>query len=114
METARLIIRPFAGSDLPQFARLLEMPEVPGWRMQRERAAEFLAWQIGNYARMDIEHGIVCLGAFLRESGEIVGAVGAGEHDDLHEPEIFYSVLPAHRGRGYAQRRPRRSRPRRH
>jgi ribosomal-protein-alanine N-acetyltransferase len=102
LETPRLLIRPFVAADLPQFTRLLEMPEVPGWQMQRGRAAEFLAWQMGNYAAMDIQHGIVCLGVFLKATGEIVGAVGAGEHDDLHESEICYNVLPAHRGQGYA------------
>ena len=31
-----------------------------------------------------------------------MGFAGAGEHDDLHEPEIFYNMLKEERGRGYA------------
>ena len=102
LQTERLTIRPFAKSDLNGFKQLLEMPEVPGWQMQRARAEEFLNWHIQNYARMDIIHGVVCFGIFHSESGHIVGSVGAGEHDDLHEPEIFYNLLPSARGNGYA------------
>lgn len=102
LRTRRLDIRPFTKADLSEFRRLLEIPEVPGWQMQRESAEAFLEWHIGNYAKMDIVHGIVCLGIFLRETGELVGAVGAGEHDDLRKPEIFYSLLAEARGNGYA------------
>jgi cell division transport system permease protein len=33
--------------------------------------------------------------------GIVLGAIGAGEHDDLHETEIFYNLLPGARGKGY-------------
>lgn len=102
LETDRLIIRPFRGDDLAEFAKLLDIPEVAGWRQQRSRAAAFLDWHISNYARMDIRNGIVCLGMFRRQDAAVLGAVGVGEHDDLHEPELFYSLLPVARGRGYA------------
>ena len=93
IQTSRLTIRPFTRTDLEQFRLLLDIPEVAGWNMQRERAEEFLAWHIGNYAKMDVVHGVVCFGMFDAETGQVLGAVGAGEHDDLHEPEIFYNVL---------------------
>lgn len=32
----------------------------------------------------------------------ILGTVGAGEHDDLHEPETFYNSLQEVRENGYA------------
>jgi len=102
LATEHLTIRPFIRSDLRQFRQLLEMPEVPGWQMQRDRAEAFLDWHISNYTEMDILHGIVCFGVFDSRDGRIVGATGAGEHDDLHEPEIFYNILPGARGKGYA------------
>ncbi len=102
LETERLIIRTFEESDLPAFERLLDIPEVPGWTMQKPRALDFLRWQIANYAAMDIVRGAVCFGVFQKETGRILGAAGAGEHDDLHEPEIFYQLLPEARGKGYA------------
>jgi len=102
IETRRLIIRTFEQADLPQFERLLHIPEVPGWIMQRDRSAEFLAWQIGNYRKMDIVGSVVCFGIFSKQDGAVLGAVAAGEHDDLHETEIAYNLLPGARGFGYA------------
>lgn len=100
--TDRLIIRSFEEADLPQFEELLDIPEVPGWQMQKSRSEDFLRWQISNYKAMDIINGAVCFGCFERETGNILGAVGAGEHDDLHETEVFYQLLPEARGKGYA------------
>lgn len=100
--TERLIIRTFEEADLAEFEKLLDIPEVPGWQMQKNRSLDFLRWQISNYKAMDIIKGAVCLGCFEKESGRIVGAAGAGEHDDLGETEIFYQMLPEERGKGYA------------
>ena len=102
IETERLIIRPFIETDLPAFEELLRMPELPGWNMQLPRSAEFLKWHIDSAARMDIARGVVCMGLFEKSTGNLVGAAGAGEHDDLHEPEIFYSIAPDSRNNGYA------------
>jgi RimJ/RimL family protein N-acetyltransferase len=100
--TGRLCIRTFEESDLVEFEKLLNIPEVPGWQMQKENSAGFLRWHISNYEAMDIIHGIVCFGIFDKEKSNVLGAVGAGEHDDLHETEIFYNLLPEARGNGYA------------
>jgi RimJ/RimL family protein N-acetyltransferase len=102
IETTRLILRPFIKDDLPQFKLLLDNPGVSGWQMQLPRAAEFLDWQISQYKKADIEKGVICLGAFEKSSGNAVGAAGAGEHDDLHETEIFYNVHPNFQRQGYA------------
>ena len=101
--TDRLIIRTFEESDLVEFEKLLDIPEVPGWQMQKDNSSGFLRWQISNYEAMDIMKGIVCFGCFDKVTGNIIGAVGAGEHDDLNEPEIFYNLLPEARGKGYAK-----------
>ncbi len=102
IETERLIIRPFTLDDLPEFKKLLTIEEHPGWVMQQNRAEDFLKWQISNYGKMDIVNGAVCFGIFDKTNGHILGNVGAGEHDDLHEPEIFYCLLASERGYGYA------------
>ena len=102
LETDRLIIRSFAKNDLVEFEKLLDIPEVVGWKMQKGNSQGFLDWQISNYSSMDIVHGIVCFGIFDKESGYVLGAIGAGEHDDLHETEIFFNLLPDARGKGYA------------
>lgn len=102
LETDRLIIRPFVKNDLAEFEKLLDIPEVGGWQIQKGNPEGFLDWQISNYSKMDIVNGIVCFGIFDKKSGHVIGAVGAGEHDDLHEPEIFYNLLPDARGKGFA------------
>lgn len=102
IETKRLIIRPFTPDDLPEFRKLLAIGELPGWVMQQNRAENFLNWQISNYEKMDIVNGAVCFGIFDKTDGRILGNTGAGEHDDLHEPEIFYALLTSERGKGYA------------
>ncbi len=102
IKTKRLEIRKFVKEDLKDFKKLLDIPEVPGWQMQRERAEDFLQWHIGKYKKMDVISDVVCFGLFEKESGEIIGAAGLGEHDDLHETEIFYHLLPDKRGSGYA------------
>ncbi len=80
IETDRLLIRPFTAQDLDEFRKLLDIPEVEGWRRERSNAKAFLDWHISNYARMDVIHGIVCLGVFETTSGRVLGAAGAGEH----------------------------------
>ena len=102
IHTKRLIIRPFIDSDLKQFKKLLTIKEVEGWTKQQDRAKQFLNWHISNYATMDIINGIVCFGIFNQHTGDIVGATGAGKHDDLNETEVFYHLLPEYRGQGYA------------
>lgn len=103
IKTKRLIIRTFGENDFEQFKKLLDMPEYGGWQMQKPRAREFFNWQLSNYKRMDIVTGAICLGIFEKETGNIVGQVAAQEHDDLHEPEFGYGILPFARRNGYAK-----------
>jgi RimJ/RimL family protein N-acetyltransferase len=103
IETEKLIVRTFDENDFEQFKKLLDMPEYMGWQMQKPRAKEFFNWQISNYEKMDIVNGSICLGIFDRLTGEIIGQVAAQEHDDLHEPEFGYGILPFTRGKGYAK-----------
>ena len=102
IETDRLIIRPFKKDDLPDFKKLLDIQEVTGWTMQKNRAEEFLDWHIERYSQMDIMSSVVCFGIFDKETRQIIGSVGVGEHDDLQETELFYSLLSEARGKGYA------------
>ncbi|MBD3919844.1 GNAT family N-acetyltransferase [Paenibacillus sp. PR3] len=103
IETERLIVRKFEERDFEQFCKLLDMPEFEGWQMQKPRARQFLEWHLSNYERMDIVSGTVCFGIFDKITLEIVGQIAAQKHDDLHEPEFGYSILPFARGRGYAK-----------
>ena len=96
IETERLLIRTLKESDLPDYEKVVN--EVMLTCMS---AKEFLAWNVSHYPNMDIIHSTVCFGIFDKDNN-FLGIVGAGEHDDLHEPEIFYELIPDARGRGYA------------
>ncbi len=98
LSTERLIIRNLNDTDLPEFERTLN--EIQRTCMGGSR--EFLNWIISQYERMDIINDLICLGLFDRYNGTLYGTVGAGKHDDLHEPEIFYMLLPEARKKGYA------------
>ena len=50
---------------------------------------------------MDIQNGLLSFGMFEKKTGAFLGTIGVGRHDDLHEPEIFYHLLPEYRGNGF-------------
>lgn len=96
--TDRLVIRPLEEADFPAFAQTLN--EVQ--RACLGGAKAFFNWIVAQYAAMDIVNSLISLGVFARDTGTLLGTAGAGRHDDLHEPEIFYYLLPEFRGHGYA------------
>jgi RimJ/RimL family protein N-acetyltransferase len=97
IETERLIIRNLLETDLPEYEKT-----VNDSMLSFMSSNEFLTWFISRYEKMDIQNEIVCLGIIEKMTGEFIGTVGAGKHDDLHEPEIFYTLLPEFQGYGYA------------
>ncbi len=98
LQTQRLFIRPLAESDFPAFEKTLNQVQ----KTALGSAKGFFDWITAQYEKMDILHGLISLGVFDKNTGELLGTAGAGRHDDLGEPEIFYHLLPEHRGRGYA------------
>lgn len=96
--TERLIIRCLNDTDLPEFENTLN--EVQRTCMGNSK--EFLNWIISQYKDMDIVNDLICFGIFDKYNGTLYGTAGAGKHDDLQEPEIFYTLLPEARGKGYA------------
>lgn len=98
LSTNRLIIRLWEEADYPAFERTLN--DVQKTCMGSGRA--FFDWIRAQYGTMDVSNGLISMGIFDKATGELYGTVGAGRHDDLGEPEIFYDLLPEHRGHGYA------------
>ena len=96
--TERLIIRHLTDSDLPEFETTLN--EIQRSCMGGAKA--FLDWIISQYKNMDIINDLISFGVFDKVTGVLLGTAGVGKHDDLHEPEIFYKLLPEYRGYGYA------------
>lgn len=101
IQTERLIVRPFTPADYDQYLRLLDL--WPVWALQKDDPQGFFGWLLSGYQKMDIYHGHVCLGIFLRETGEVMGTAALNEHDALHIPELGYGLLPQYRGQGYAK-----------
>lgn len=96
--TERLIIRELCEADYPDFERTLN--DVQKSCFESEKA--FLDWLISQYSAMDIINGVISFGIFEKAAGKLMGTIGAGKHDDLHEPEIFYYLLAEYRGYGFA------------
>lgn len=96
--TRRLVIRNLRKTDYPAFEGVLNGAQ----RAAFGSGKGFLDWVISQYAAMDITDGLLSFGMFEKETGKFVGTIGVGEHDDLHEPEIFYHLLPECRGYGFA------------
>ena len=86
--TPRLKISTLKEIDFPEFEKTLN--EVQ--RTCLGGSKNFFDWIITQYKNMDVINGLISLGMFDKKTGELLGTVGVGKHDDLHEPEIFYQL----------------------
>lgn len=97
LETERLYIRKLREADYPAYERTLNDIQ----KTCMGSGENFLKWIISQYDSMDITNNIISFGIFLKENDTFIGYVGAGRHDDLGEPEIFYHLIEDYRGKGY-------------
>lgn len=91
--TERLIIRDLCEADYSEFERILNDVQKSCFGSGKG----FLNWVISQYSAMDITNGLLSFGIFERQTEKFMGTVGVVDHDDLHEPEIFYHLLPEYR-----------------
>lgn len=98
IQTKRLVIRKLCEADYPAFEKTLNTVQKESFGGGKK----FLHWLMAQYPAMDIINGLVCFGIFEKASGKLAGTIGAGRHDDLHETEIFYYLLPDCRRHGFA------------
>jgi RimJ/RimL family protein N-acetyltransferase len=97
--SARLVLRPLGIADVPALQRLTNDRAITS-------AISFLSYP---FTREDAETLIrgaggtreVFIGAWHRESGALIGVVGA-HHRDAGDIEIGYWIAPAFQGQGYA------------
>lgn len=97
IQTQRIIIRELCDSDYPEFETTLN--EIQKTVLGSGKG--FMDWCISQYKNMNIKDGLLSYGMFSKETKHLLGSIGIGRHDDLHEPEIFYFLLPQYRGQGY-------------
>lgn len=96
--TERLVIRNLRHEDYNELESMLNDAQKSCFGGGKG----FLDWLISQYSSMDIKNGLLSFGIFQRQTNRFIGTVGVGDHDDLHEPEIFYHLLPKYRGCGFA------------
>ncbi|MDQ0988293.1 GNAT family N-acetyltransferase [Streptomyces sp. V2I9] len=97
LETERLVLRPWAGSDAPEFCALLSErgKGTPPVERIRTSIAEFLATTEST--------GIALLPIQRREEGDFIGYCGLIiGRTTREEPEIAYELFRRVHGRGYA------------
>lgn len=92
------MIRNLREADYPEFERVLNDVQKSCFGSGKG----FLDWLISQYPAMDIMNGLFSFGIFEKQTGKFMGTIGVGNHDDLHEPEIFYHLLAEYRGCGFA------------
>lgn len=105
LETERLLLRPFRGNDLDDYAVLRADPEVlrylvgaGGEPWDRARSSRHMAfiighWQVWGSGTWAVEH---------RESGAFVGMVGFSEPEGWPGLELAWALARRHWGHGYA------------
>ncbi|MFC8011235.1 GNAT family N-acetyltransferase [Streptomyces cinereoruber] len=97
LETERLVMRPWAESDAPEFCALLAERGKGTPPVERIRAA------IAGFLTATEETGIALLPILRRDEGDSIGYCGLiVGRTTLEEPEIAYELFRRVHGRGYA------------
>jgi len=99
IETARLRLRPFSSSDIPQLVPLIGAREVAATTLRiphpytEEHAKAFLAMQSGNDANFAI---------ILRDGDQLCGGIGLRVEEEHRRAELGYWIGVPYWGNGYA------------
>lgn len=107
IETARLLLRPFAAEDAAVVAALGREPVkaafLPDWQHTEESAAGLIGWFAQCWESPDPRVRPAVWAITMKESGEVVGHVGLGPKEELGgEVEIGYAVSQRFAGQGFA------------
>ena len=100
LETERLVLREIRESDFAVFLAVYEDEETaryiggtrPRWQIWRQMAAMVGHWQLRGFGFWMMEE---------KASGKPIGWCGNWEPEGWPEPEIGYTLLPSHQGKGF-------------
>lgn len=105
LETARLILRRLTEADIQPFYGFLSDTDSTRYmaftedQKTLESATAMVEATIASYNTND---AIFVLAITLKDTRKYMGAVGASPDPDADATEIFYTLLPDYRGKGYA------------
>lgn len=102
LETDRLRLRMFRGSDFPIYeqwcARIEIMRYLGGKTFDRVLAWRHLAYLVGHWALLGYGYYAV----EEKESGTLIGRAGFTNHAGWPGFELGWTIIPEYQGRGYA------------
>ncbi|WP_162199399.1 GNAT family N-acetyltransferase [Kiloniella litopenaei] len=108
IETARMILRPYAMEDAPSLQRIASDPKVleflPDDPLSLEEVEGIITWSIGCHKSNSKEklHKLN-LAILSKETEQLIGWCGLGPADwDQSLIEIYYTIAPEHWGKGFA------------
>jgi RimJ/RimL family protein N-acetyltransferase len=104
LETQRMVLRPFAATDLDDLAAMLGDPTVMkylGDGMPRDRAESWR--QLTSIAGHWVLRGFGLWALQRKEDGAFLGWAGHLQHEGWPGFELAYSLAPRHWGHGYAR-----------
>lgn len=106
IETRRLVLRPFAETDLDAIHLYHRREDVARYQFWEPRSREELAAKLSDWSRrtgLDGHGEAVALVVQRKEGMEIIGDIFLALRDRAaRQGEIGYSFHPDHHGRGYA------------
>lgn len=107
IKTARLLLRPFAASDLDALHAYQQLPEVARYLMwpprDRDQTAASLQYRI-DHPTLEKEGDVLVFAVELQESGALIGDVNLSLVSEARRTGEFGFVFdPRYHGKGYAR-----------
>jgi RimJ/RimL family protein N-acetyltransferase len=107
LETKRLLLRPYAPSDLEALLAIYSRPDVVKYlyyETRDEDEVRDLLTRKANQRSLDKPGDILALAVVLKANGRVIGDVILRWLDnEHHQGEIGYVIHPDHQGKGYGK-----------
>lgn len=105
LKTDRLILRRMTPADIQPFYRFLsdtDSTRYMSFSNDQKTLAGATAMVDATIASYDTDGAIFVLTMTLKDTQDYIGSLGASPDADANAIEIFYTLLPDYRGKGYA------------
>ncbi len=103
LQTARLLLRPLAESDIEALHRFWNDPEVRRYLWDNERLSTEAVIEIVTASQLcfsELGAGFFAM-EMVKNPGRLVGFCGYRCFEDTPQPELLYGILPEHWGEGF-------------